>query len=152
MADDVIAGYEKKAAVLIPSYNAIDSATLYALVTTHFPKSPARVLDIGAGTGRDARWFSGAGYVVTAVEPAKAFRESGKQTGSDVEWHDGRLPELTCLSGRGTLFDLVLLCAVWHHLSPRDHLAAIQSMSNLTEKSGRIVMSLRHSANPKSRV
>jgi ubiquinone/menaquinone biosynthesis C-methylase UbiE len=58
MAKYVIAGYETKAAALIPRYNSMDTATLYAPIIAHLPKPPARVLDIGAGTGRDARWFS----------------------------------------------------------------------------------------------
>lgn len=152
MAEDVISEYETKAVALIPRYNAIDTATLYAPVIAYFPKSPARVLDIGAGTGRDARWFSRAGYTVTAVEPVKAFRESGKQSGGDVEWQDGRLPDLTCLSGKNMYFDLILMCAVWHHLDPRDHFKAFQRVVDLMANEARIVMSLRHSANPESRV
>ena len=41
------------------------------------PDAPGTVLDIGAGSGRDAAWFSAQGYDVIAVEPSSGMRSRG---------------------------------------------------------------------------
>jgi protein-L-isoaspartate O-methyltransferase len=38
------------------------------------PAPPARVLDVGAGSGRDAAWLTSLGLEVVAVEPSVALR------------------------------------------------------------------------------
>jgi hypothetical protein len=38
------------------------------------PATPGAVLDVGAGSGRDARWFAARGWDVVAVEPSAALR------------------------------------------------------------------------------
>jgi hypothetical protein len=46
--------YDKNAAGLAVAYEAIDSASLHAWLDGLLPAAPALVLDVGAGTGRDA--------------------------------------------------------------------------------------------------
>jgi ubiquinone/menaquinone biosynthesis C-methylase UbiE len=55
--NDILKGYEAAADDLIPRFEGISSAELLAPVRVHFPRHPSRVLDIGAGTGRDAAWL-----------------------------------------------------------------------------------------------
>ncbi|MDV5168616.1 class I SAM-dependent methyltransferase [Photobacterium rosenbergii] len=51
------------------------------------------VLDIGAGSGRDALWFAENGCEIYAVEPLEALREIGKQHthSTEVVWLDDNL-------------------------------------------------------------
>lgn len=153
MPIDVIAGYVRDADVLINRYNAVNPTDLYAPVIAHFPKRPSRILDIGAGTGRDAIWLNAAGHSVTAVEPVRAFRHAGAQSDPrrEIQWFDGQLPELSCLNGNNAPFDLILLSAVWHHLDPKIHLKALLRISDLTAENGKVVMSLRYGATAKAR-
>jgi protein-L-isoaspartate O-methyltransferase len=55
---DPVAWYSSHAAALAPTYEAIDPAKGYAWLAELMPTAPALVLDVGAGTGRDAAWLS----------------------------------------------------------------------------------------------
>lgn len=52
---------------------------------------PVRVLEVGAGTGMIARAMARAGHRVTAVDPAAAMLEVGRQApfGADITWLKG---------------------------------------------------------------
>ena len=147
--DEVLADYAAAATPeLIAGYDSLPSAEIYACVLDLFPEPPARVADIGAGTGRDSAWLAQRGHRVLAVEPVRAFREAGARLHGDaVEWLDDRLPDLDALRRRGP-FDLVLLCAVWHHLDTADRKRAIHSLASIVAAEGRLVVSLRHDPSP----
>ncbi|MFD9459100.1 class I SAM-dependent methyltransferase [Streptomyces sp. NPDC059985] len=83
-----------------------------------FPSQPCSVLDIGAGSGRDAAALAARGHRVVAAEPTAEPRSLGRRLHSDqkIEWVDDALPRLTTLTARGGRFDLILLAAVWMHL------------------------------------
>ena len=81
--DDVIQGYAAASVEMIPRFEAISSAQLYMPVADLLPASPSRIVDIGAGTGRDAAWLAGMGHDVTAVEPVDALRRGGHRAASD---------------------------------------------------------------------
>ncbi|MFD6880629.1 MULTISPECIES: class I SAM-dependent methyltransferase [unclassified Streptomyces] len=83
-----------------------------------FPSQPCSVLDIGAGSGRDAAALAARGHRVVAAEPTAEPRSLGRRLHSDqkIEWVDDALPRLTTLTARGGRFDLILLTAVWMHL------------------------------------
>src|SRR4051812_45736794 len=75
----ILSGYEESSAGLIDRFEAIDPAALYASVAEAFPDAPRRILDIGAGTGRDAAWLAAQGHQVLAVEPVDALRRAGQR-------------------------------------------------------------------------
>lgn len=141
--NDVLASYAAAATPeMIAGYDALSPEQIYASVRDFLPRDPARIADIGAGTGRDAAWFAAQGHRVLAVEPVRELREAGrKRHGDGIEWLDDRLPDLASLAGP---FDLVLLCAVWHHLDPADRARAMPALAQVTAPGGRLILSLRH--------
>ena len=143
--DDVLADYAAAATpALIADYDALPPEQIYAAVRDLLPREPARIVDIGAGTGRDAAWFAAQGHKVLAVKPVREFREAGATLHGDrIEWLDDRLPELAALQSHGP-FDLVLLCAVWHHLDTGSRARAMSSLAQVTAPGGRLILSLRH--------
>jgi protein-L-isoaspartate O-methyltransferase len=64
--------YEAHAPKLVGLYEAIDPAKLHSWLLGLAPTAPGAVLDIGAGTGRDAAWFARQGHDVIAVEPSNS--------------------------------------------------------------------------------
>ncbi|MCY4198668.1 MAG: methyltransferase domain-containing protein [Gammaproteobacteria bacterium] len=68
--EDVIAVYERDAEALAERYERIEFERVHCEVLELLPKAGASVLDVGAGSGRDAAWFAANGYQVTAVEPS----------------------------------------------------------------------------------
>jgi ubiquinone/menaquinone biosynthesis C-methylase UbiE len=90
------------------------------------------ILDIGAGTGRVARFFGehGDAPAVTSVEPVAALREQGHRLG---------LPEDALIDGDATnlafpdnAFDLACEFAVLHHL--REPRRAVSEMLRVSRK------------------
>lgn len=143
--DDAITDYATSATPeLIAGYDALPPEQIYASVLDLFPDTPIRIADIGAGTGRDAAWLARKGHRVLAVEPVRVFREAGAALHGDaIEWLDDQLPALDGTQRRG-LFDLVLLCAVWHHLDTPDRAIAMPALARMTAPGGRLILSLRH--------
>lgn len=143
--DDAITDYAARATPdLIAGYDALSPEQIYATVLDLLPDTPVRVADIAAGTGRDAAWFAEQGHRVLAVEPVREFREAGAALHGDrIEWLDDRLPELVEVQGRGP-FDLIVLCAVWHHLDSADRARAIQSIARIAAPGATLILSLRH--------
>lgn len=149
MSATVLAGYEADGADLVERFEAIDSAALYAPVADFIPTAPARIADIGAGTGRDAAWLAGLGHAVVAVEPVAALREAGRALRPGLAWVDDQLPQLADL--RGELFDRVLLSGVWQHLDGPARAVALPRLAGLLAPGGVLIMSLRHGPGAPSR-
>ncbi|MDT8758970.1 class I SAM-dependent methyltransferase [Sphingomonas psychrotolerans] len=147
--NEVLADYAASATpALIAGFDALPPEQIYAPVRDFLPRPPARIADIGAGTGRDAAWLAGQGHRVLAVEPVRAFREAGAVLHGDrIEWLDDRLPELDGLRTQGP-FDLLLLCAVWHHLDAAARARAMPGLARAMAPGGRLILSLRHDPHP----
>jgi SAM-dependent methyltransferase len=99
---DPIDWYERHATQVVGSYEAQPPERLHGLL----PAVPALVLDIGAGTGRDAAWFAGLGHDVVAVEPASAMRAEAARLhpGPRIRWLNDRLPDLAATLRLGLAF------------------------------------------------
>lgn len=138
----VLEGYASAADDLVTPYDAIDNDALFAPVRHMFPANAQKVIDIGAGTGRDARWLADQGHDVTAVEPVAAFRASGQSWGvSCIQWIDDQLPLLRRVPDAGYGFGL--LNGVWHHLSETAREQAMPNIARVLVPNGTVVLSLR---------
>src|SRR5215470_17389027 len=145
--------YAEEAPELLRRYESVSFADHHRSVMHLLPTVPGRVLDIGAGTGRDAAGFVGMGHSVVAVEPTEELRRGAMtlHPSTMIEWVDDSLPDLAVVRARGEEFDVVLLSAVWMHL---DELQRRQAMPNVAAlvRNGRVVlMSLRHGPVPPGR-
>jgi len=118
----------------------------------------ARILDLGAGAGRDAKYLAqlaekqhGASNQtqVIAVEPANLLAQLGEvQTRHlKVTWLEDSLPALSRVAKQEISFDLILLSAVWMHIPPSDRARSIRKLANLLKPGGKLVISLRHGQN-----
>lgn len=147
-------GYGETAAKLVGPYETIGFEDVHGDVLHLFPAPPRRVLDIGAGTGRDAAALAALGHIVTAVEPTPELRDHGKplHAGSPITWIDDALPDLDIVCGLGTRFDLVLLTGVWMHLDLEQRCRAMPKVASLLAPGGVMPMRLRHGPVPKGRV
>ena len=110
--------YEAHAPDLAGRYEAVDPAALHNWLGGLLPNVPGTVL--GAGSGRDAAWFSAQGYDVIAVEPASGMRSEGRRLHPDprLRWINNQLPELSIIGPLAISFDVVMMTAVWQHVPP----------------------------------
>lgn len=147
---DSTAGYVEKAEELISRFEGVDFEALHQPVSHLFPRPPARILDVGAGSGRDAGAFAQIGHQVVAVEPVDAFRDAGYRLHPhpDIRWVNDRLPALKRVKGQ---YDLILASAVWMHLDEKDRRAAMRRVGPHLAPDSIFILSLRHGPVPPER-
>lgn len=145
-------GYADEAEELFRLYESISAADAHRAVLHLIPASPASVLDIGSGTGRDAAWFADLGHRVVAVEPTSAMRipAMALHPSRRIEWLDDSLPDLALLRARAP-FDLVMLTAVWMHLDTAQRRQAMPNVAALARPGGTVIMKVRHGPVPVGR-
>lgn len=131
-------GYAEQADALVDRYESRSFAEIHARVLPLLPKAPGWVLDIGAGTGRDAAGFAALGYDVVAVEPTRAMRAHAERLHPSprIEWIDGSLPNLACLASRQGSFHGVMMTDVWMHLDPLQRRNAMPNVARLLARGG----------------
>jgi SAM-dependent methyltransferase len=146
-------GYDSAAKDLIIPYELLAFEEVHAAWLDLIPQQSSDILDIGAGTGRDAAYLASRGHRVTAVEPAHALRHAGMKLHADqqINWMADALPELTGLSGHAAAFDLILLVGVWAHLAAGERREAMLHLARLLRPGGRLLISLRHGPSPAGR-
>ena len=137
--------YHHNALTLSHQYNSVSFESVHHSWKPYWPLAGDKVLDVGAGSGRDARWMQQQGCEVIAIEPSNALRELGaKYTGVEVTWINDALPALNRTENLGMRFDLILVSAVWMHLPSSYRERAFRKLSNLLAPNGRLIITLRH--------
>ena len=125
--------YEANATEVAIRHEALDPVKVHGWWLDQLPNSPAVILDVGAGTGRDAAWLSGKNHDVIAVEPVTAMIREGmrRRPHPGFRWIEDELPALHKISRLGIFFDLILLNAVWMHVKPADRSRAFRKVIQL---------------------
>jgi SAM-dependent methyltransferase len=138
--------YEANAGKVVPEYEAADPAVLHAWLQDLLPSSPAAILDIGAGSGRDATWLASLGHDVVAAEPAAAMRTEAMRLHPDprIRWAADALPDLAGVLCSGLSFAMILASAVWQHLHPSHRPRAFRKLVSLLRPGGLLALTLRH--------
>lgn len=152
MSDSTV-GYAREAPELLRAYETISVEALHRPIWHLIPTVPSQLLDIGAGTGRDAAHFAAMGHRVLAVEPVAEMREGGRtlHPSPRVEWLADTLPALARVRDRGETFDAVLATAVWMHLDEAERAEAMPTVASLVKPGGVLILSLRHGPIPPGR-
>jgi 2-polyprenyl-3-methyl-5-hydroxy-6-metoxy-1,4-benzoquinol methylase len=146
-------GYAEEAAALAAQYESISFDQAHASILHLIPSTPCRVVDIGAGTGRDAAGFAALGHRVMAVEPTDEMRirAATLHPTPEIEWVNDSLPDLATVRRRAELFDVVMLNAVWMHLDERQRCRAMPNVASLIRPGGMMSLSLRYGPIPPGR-
>ncbi len=146
-------GYGETAAERVKQYESLAFADVHRHVMHLFPTTPSRVIDIGAGTGRDAAGFAELGHTVTAVEPTPELRTEAQRLHPHpaITWIDDSLPDLDGLLALGARYDVVMLTAVWMHLDLAQRERAMARVAPLVKLGGLMALSLRHGPVPAGR-
>lgn len=143
-ARTAVAWYDAHAEQLADGYEGLDAIQahpqLFELVRG---AAPLRVLDVGAGTGRDAAALAALGHEITAVDPSRKMLRLARalHADRDIAWKRDALPDLASLGGS---YDLILLSGVWMHVPPAERRVAFARLSELTASSGQVYITLRN--------
>jgi len=143
---ETISWYDANAPTLVNNYERLSAERVHGWVIDLLPNGGAAVLDVGAGSGRDAAWFASRGYSVVAVEPAQGMREAGMRLHphAEVRWIDDEMPSLDRVKQLGLTFDFIMLSAVWMHLPAQARPWAMRTLISLLNPEGTLAISLRY--------
>jgi SAM-dependent methyltransferase len=95
-------------------YDRVRPCYPQAVVDRIIAESPGPgVLDVGCGTGIEARQFQAAGCKVLGVEPDARMAEFARRTGVDVE-----VATFEAWDPAGRAFDAVIAGTAWHWVDP----------------------------------
>lgn len=146
MSSSVISWYDANAVRLAAVYEVVPPTPTRTWLADLLPAPPALVVDVGAGTGRDAGAFAAAGYDVVAVEPSPGMRAEAERRHASprIRWLSDSLPSLAATSRLGLAADLVSLSAVWQHVPPPDRPRAFRKLLELLRSGGLLALTLRH--------
>src|SRR6266566_4707798 len=130
---DPVAWYDANAETVSARYEEIAGEDVHGWLLDLLPATPATILDVGAGSGRDAAWLTAKGYDVIAVEPSANMRAAAARLHPEarIHWIDDTLPALGAVTRSGLSFDLILMSAVWMHVSTGDRPRAFRKLVNL---------------------
>lgn len=146
------AGYQEDAQTYCDTYESVSFEKVHQYVLPFYPAPAAAVLDIGAGSGRDAATLARLGHFVDAVEPTLAMLDVARRLHPErIEWIHDALPALNQTRALGKRYDLILLTGVFFHLEPAERPIALKHCADLLLPGGIISMSLRHGPTPKDR-
>ncbi len=96
-------------------------------------RPPARIADVGCGTGISSRLFAGRGFRVTGVDPNTEMLEQARAAGG-AEYRQGTA-DATGLEDAGTALVTVAQAAHWFALEP-----AFREFRRILEPSGAVVL------------
>ena len=124
-------------------YESLPAARVNSWLLEFLPRPPARILDVGSGSGRDAAWLTQAGFAVTAVEPDEAMRAEAciRHRMHGFALSDGRLPGLNLQAG--ARFAFILANAVWMFVKPHQRDAAVAELAGALNEGGMLALTLR---------
>ena len=138
--------YDDNAEMIAARYEEVAVEVVHGWLVDLLPPCPAMVLDVGAGSGRDAAWLAAKRYEVVAVEPSTSMRSLAAHfhPEASVQWIDDRLPKLEVIGLSGLSFEVILLSAVWMHIPARERPRAFRRLIALLKPGGILAMTLRH--------
>ncbi|MFF4269428.1 class I SAM-dependent methyltransferase [Streptomyces sp. NPDC001536] len=100
------------------------------------PPAPARVLDVGGGTGVHAEWLARDGYAVELVDPVPLHVEQAAR----IPGVTARLGDARALPAADTAHDVVLLLGPLYHLPERaDRVRALTEAHRAVRPGGLVV-------------
>ena len=150
---DVVASYNAEAPTLVRDYEDLPFKQVHAPILDLLPDPGAHILDMGAGSGRDAAWFAANGYNVVAAEPATEMRHLGKalHPSPNIRWLDDALPAAEKVLRSKLTFDLIWLSAVWMHVPPGARARAFRKLVSVMSPGGSMMLTLRQGPPPADR-
>lgn len=125
--------YDANSETLFNRYRSVSAENVFKKSLGFFPQKPTRILDVGAGSGRDSLWLAGKGHDLTSVEPSKGMRDKIISMGipTNMQLVDASLPNLTSPDIKSHSYGFILCSAVWMHLEAHDRIASLARFNEL---------------------
>ena len=133
-----ITWYDQHADTYAATTQGIDMSVPRARFLRHLP-TPARLLDVGCGSGRDALAFQGLGHAVVAIDASLGMVEQARLAGVQDVRHLAVEQMDFCQA-----FDGIWACASLLHLTDADWAHALAGVERALVPGGVVFLSLKH--------
>ena len=146
--NDPIEWYDRHSEEVVDRYESAAPDKINDSFRAFLPEQSGLILDVGAGSGRDAAWLASLGHEVIAVEPSEQMRGRAQELHSiaaGITWVNDRLPGLEKVHRLGVSFDFILVNGVWMHVPPAARQRAFRKLITLLKPGGRLAISFRQS-------
>ncbi len=139
--NQTISYYETNASQLAKRYESAEVKALHTLLTKTFPKN-SKLLEIGCGSGRDAKFMMERGYRVTAIDGSSKMINEAKKIHPTLSSHlfVKQLPN--GLDFQAESFDSIYSVATLMHLEPKEIEESIKKIYNLLKPKGKFLFSV----------
>ena len=143
--------YDSGAETFGGRYNSITTDQVHPGLLERLPVQ--RALDVGAGSGRDAKWLAERGFLVDAVDFSDGMLRVAKETNPhpNVNYFQDSLPKIKRVQLTGNGYDVIVLSAVWMHLKPEDRQEAFRNIMKVANPGAVVLITLRHGHSPEDR-
>jgi SAM-dependent methyltransferase len=140
-SDDVIAFYTEtydESSRLSAPYNELESLRTREILAPQLPAAPARIIDIGGGTGAYAAWLADRGYEVDLVDVVPDHVERAREISGELQrGFSAHVGDARSLAAEDGAFDAALLLGPLYHLQARaDREAALAEAVRVTRPDG----------------
>ncbi len=143
--------YATNAKSIAQQYSSLEPERVHSSWLQYLPAEPGLACDIGAGAGRDALWLADHGWDVTAVEPCEALKQALPSKHDNITWLSDTLPNLQQLQSQHHCYSLILISAVWMHLTQTEQSTALQRVKGLLAPNGLLIITWRNQADDTGR-
>jgi len=123
-------------------YFQLERARTEEILTDHLPQPPAKVFDIGGGTGRYARALTSRGYEVHLLDPIPSHVASAREPGAEgITLASAEIGDARELPWRSEEADALLLLGPLYHLpDPVDRQKAIREAHRVLRSRGLLLV------------
>ncbi len=140
MDESTIAAYDKASGSYAQDWrDQPPPDDMYALLMKFF--TPGPTIDVGCGSGRDARWLNLNGFPTRGVDASEGLLLEARQSFPSIPFDHGALPDLSSVARRS--FQNVLCETVLMHLDPAEIAPATQTLIDLLVPGGVLYVSWR---------
>ncbi|HEX7004990.1 MAG TPA: class I SAM-dependent methyltransferase [Trueperaceae bacterium] len=111
----------------------LEYARTVELLSRFLPSPPAKVIDVGGGTGVYSGWLAGKGYEVELVDPVPSHVDAARDEGSFASM----VGDARALDAPDDSFDAALLLGPLYHLrSKADRISALKEARRVVRSGG----------------
>lgn len=135
----------RQARVFFDRYEALEASEIKALLE-RWVSSGQRVLELGCGSGRDARLMASLGASVTAVdgsaEMLELAREKARQQTTEIDWRAAQVPvapeaEAAIISEP---YDVFYSCGLLQHLCDHELYDTVAFVDRAVSEAGTVIV------------
>jgi protein-L-isoaspartate O-methyltransferase len=136
--------YNLHGAAAASRFDMVNPHDIYGWIIDEITNKTHHVLEIGAGSGRDAFWLATFGHNVIAVEPSHTMLEYAIRHHNHprIEWKNDSLPLLESID-KSAKFSLIMVNAIWMFLPLGLRKSAFERLVQLLMPNGLIVVSVQ---------